>query len=477
MISEPMAIRAFRHLVAERLGLDFPEGRLKEFHAALEHARHSQNLADLEKLFGVMEDQDLDNEAWQSLREQLTVGESYFFRDPAQLEVIRNRVLQPLAASGSPRRVRIWSAGCASGEEAYSLAAIAWSTLPEPLGWRADILGTDLQPSALQRAQTACYRDWSFRGMEPEVQSRWFRRSLGGWTVVPELQRLVRFKAHNLARDPFEPLAEGEGFDLILCRNVLIYFQEATRLEVLHHFLQALKPGGALVLGHNEISHTEVQTLNVEHCFDSLVIRPGQGAPPSLNASHPIEVAPVRPRPRPARVRDKVATSPVAPSDPLGKAREALATGEHGKALELAKGLRAVESLQVTGHALANLGRGEEALKLVVEGLARHPLEASLHYLHSLLSAERGDDGEVLRALDRTIYLTPDHVAALMDRARIHENHGRSKEAIRDIAQALEYLSRKKADEPVDGLEPYLAQDVGKHCEELLASFQQRAAQ
>jgi chemotaxis protein methyltransferase CheR len=468
-----MANRAIRHLLAERLGLEFPGSRDQDLRTALEAARAFLSLDGLPRLYECLEDQEPDSPAWQLLRERLTVGETYFFRDPAQLQEIQEYILRPLVERGQPRRLRLWSAGCASGEEAYSLAALALEVVPPGLGWQVDILGTDLDPSALRKAQAASYKDWSFRGVTTDLRERWFEKARNGWSVRPEIRQLVRFSAHNLATDPFEPLSAGDGFDLILCRNVLIYFQDATRVEILDRFRQALRPGGALVTGHNEIEPVAAIALGAQHLRGTLIIRrpaspaavpiPPPPAPPAPALAPRVVPAPARPaQPAPAR-------------SPLDSARQALASGDHNRALELAKAVRGAEAIQVAGQALANLGRGQEATALVVAGLSRHPMDARLHYLHSLLASDQGADGEAMRALDRTLYLARDHVAALMDRARAFQVQGRLREALKDLEQALASLQGRADLEPVDGLEPHRVGEVRPRCQELLEQVRRRA--
>ena len=465
MNSERMAVRALCHLVAERIGLTFPESRRVEFREVLAEAMHSLGLHSLEALYGWLEDHPETGGAWGQLRERLTVGETYFFRDPAQLGVLREQLLRPLALEGKASRPRLWSAGCATGEEVYTLAILAREAGLD----HADLLGTDLNPAAIRRAEAATYQEWSFRGVDPALRAPWFQKTRTGWTAQPELRAMVRFKLHNLAADPFEPLAEGEGFDLILCRNVLIYFEETTRRELIDRFLKALKPTGALVTGHNEITPGEARQLRVEHLTDSLVIRPGPREVPPLvtRVAAPSPLRMVR-RPRPIQ-------NPV-PPNPLEGARQAMAGGEHARALELARGGRGADSIQVTALAMANLGQGEQALALVEDGLRRHPMDARLHYLHSLLACELGRDGESLRALDRTLYLAPDHVAAHMDRARIFATQGRLREALKDLEQALASLSGLDPASTIEGLEAHSVQEVHARCTELAQQHRKQAA-
>lgn len=180
--------------------------------------------------------------------EALLNNESSFFRDMAMFEVLREKVLPALATARSRmQRLRIWSAGCSTGQEAYSLAmmlrddAAAWD------GWRIDILGTDVSASAVARARRGRYTQFEIqRGLPVRTMLRHFSQNGDEWDIDPSLRQTVRFGAHNLL-DP----APGR-FDLILCRNVLMYLQPATRRTVFDRLAVALEPGGVLMLGAGE---------------------------------------------------------------------------------------------------------------------------------------------------------------------------------------------------------------------------------
>ena len=469
MTDDRMALRALRHLVAEAYGLEFATENLGDLRSALEAGLNAHRLENLESLFYRLEGEDPAGEAWRPLRERLMIGETFFFRDPAQLEVIRSRVLLPFVDQ-QPRSVRLWSAGCATGEEAYSLAILAREVLPESRGWQVEVLGTDIHTGFLARARSASYREWAFRSLDPVLRERWFRESRGRWELVPEVRHLVKFMLHNLVQDPIEALI-GEGFDLILCRNVFIYFPPALRLQMALGFLKALRPGGAIVLGHGELGQDALLLFQVEHHPDSLVLRQNQPVPCSPSHSPrtfpPLERVPVeRNLPHPA------VESPPKPSDIIAGAKSALSKGDHVRALELARKVldakpRQEEGVRVAAQALANLGRLEEAMAILDESLVLNPMNPALNYLHSLLASEQGHQGNALRDLDRVLYLAPEHIAARMDRAHLFEVQQRFQEAVRDLNRALQLLGHRPPQELVEGLEPFRTEEVLLRCREL----------
>jgi chemotaxis protein methyltransferase CheR len=204
-----------------------------------------------------------DSGAWGRFSEALLVHETYFFRHPDQLrllaEVVLPRILQERLDAGS-RELRIWCAGCSSGEEVYTLAllaqtAIAASALPSAPAWNVTILGTDLSAPTLELARQGSYALLaglnSFRDI-PEFARHHFAEVLGAaattWSPSAELRRLTRFARHNLVRDP-PPLRDA---DLVVCRNTLIYFEEAQARAAVASLAAALRPAGTLLLGPAE---------------------------------------------------------------------------------------------------------------------------------------------------------------------------------------------------------------------------------
>ena len=196
-----------------------------------------------------------------SLIEEVTVKETSFLRDREQLAGIDWPLLLERARARGSEHVRVWASACATGEEAYSLALLAAEALaPAPAPVR--ILATDISADALAYARAGRYRARSVRDLGPATRARWLREDAGRLVVREPLRALVTFARHNLVRDPFPPLGEAP-FDLILCRNVLIYFDTSTVGRVLGSFEQARAPAGELVLGAADVLCASASRMGV----------------------------------------------------------------------------------------------------------------------------------------------------------------------------------------------------------------------
>ena len=168
--------------------------------------------------------------------------------------------------------MRIWSAACAGGEEPYSLAIALQSLLPPDQSWQIEIWATDINQEALGRAKSGRFRSWSFRAIDPIIWQQYFTPVADGWQIMPEIQRLVTFQTFNLVSDQL-PKAEQGIFDLVVCRNVFIYFSTESIALAMNTFSQALSPGSYLLTGHAELCHQPLQDFSTQIHPESVIYR------------------------------------------------------------------------------------------------------------------------------------------------------------------------------------------------------------
>jgi chemotaxis methyl-accepting protein methylase len=180
------------------------------------------------------------------LLEEVTINETFFFREREQLEAIPWHVLSTRAAARGDRAIRIWCAACSTGEEPYSVAMLAWNAFGGSVP-PVEILATDISTTALARAAEACYGGRSLRAVDALTRARYFSQEDGGAVVNERVRRLVRFTQANLISEL--PLETAQRFDAIVCRNVLIYFEPATVARVVTTLEGMLHPAGHLILG------------------------------------------------------------------------------------------------------------------------------------------------------------------------------------------------------------------------------------
>ena len=233
-------------LVRRRAGLTLTEGKGEALELRLAPVMRRFGFRDLGAL---MKDLRFGCETLSAaVTEAVTVNETSFFRDPYQFARLEHQVLpQLLAARAEEKCLRIWSAGCATGQEVWSLAILLDAMAPA--GWTVEMIATDISGDAIARAEAGHYSQAEMmRGLALEDVARHFRAQESGFTISERLKRMVRFKKFNLL-DSFGWL---DDLDLVFCRNVLMYFDSATRTDVLGRIADCLAPDGALLLGENE---------------------------------------------------------------------------------------------------------------------------------------------------------------------------------------------------------------------------------
>ena len=239
-------------LIYKKLGLLFDEKKLYFLNKRVERRIAALGLKDADEYLFRLGYCDGNGEEMQALANLVTTNETYMFREFEQLAGFADYCLPELFAARSKttnRRLRIWCAGCSSGEEAYTLAIIVRETFPDPDRWNIEITATDIDENVLGMARTAVYGERSVKGV-PEAYSRHLMPSVTGFRVHPDTAKLVRLQKLNLNDQP--QMKAMRGYDFVFCRNVLIYFDDDSRRKVLNNFYDSLNPGGYVFLGHSE---------------------------------------------------------------------------------------------------------------------------------------------------------------------------------------------------------------------------------
>lgn len=384
----------------------------------------------------------------------LTVGESYFFRDKGQFELLRSIILPRLVKRRkSERTLRVWSAGCAAGEEPYSLAMLIHETFSNLQDWRVMIVGTDIKKEFLEKARKGIYGAWSFRMAMEGMRERYFTERDGRFELDPRIKDMVTFRRGDLVNDVFpEPGGELRDMDLILCRNVFIYYDRKTVASIVEKMAGALKEGGYLITGHWEL-FSSPSGLRPRMFPESLAYeRVKKDVPAEFKPYYPAPAAKDPAWPGPAAVLPR----PVAPTDAketaqtfisVDSAEELFKNGAYREAVQNLKAVLAIDpadfrSLILIASAHANLGEHDQAVDYLRRAIKMDRLSVEPYYLLAHIAEEKGDREEAVENLRKVIYLEPSAVAAYLELASIHENGGDGEKARRMRKAALDALKR-----------------------------------
>jgi len=420
-------------LVADRMGLSYPAERWSDLERGMAAAAGEFGFKDPGECVRWLLSAPLTRPQIETLAGFLTVGESYFLRDPPAMKVAQTQILPELVRlrRGGERRLRIWSAGCSSGEEPYSIAIMLRRLIPDISRWQVTILATDINPAALSLGRAGLYHKWSFRGTPSWFKELYFTPAGDGRLQVAErIRRMVSFQYLNLAEDSYPSLSGNtSAMDLIFCRNVLMYFDRETVRTVLGKLHKSLADNGWLIVGPVEKWPQGYPPLEPVQ-FDGITCyrkRGWESSVPKEYGQQPQD--------------DPVPTPPEAPFAPAGRhpsrpepgAADQAGTGEEDPSYESAaelyrqglypaaaavltelsrRGAVPGVAVQMLIRSHANQGRLSEALHLCDEALKSNKLDPALHHLRAEILEGQGDLGEARVSLERAVYLDPKLVLA-----------------------------------------------------------------
>ena len=362
---------------------------------------------------------------------RLTIGESFFFRDAAQMAFLRQEYLPALIEQRRvSRTLRIWSAAASSGQEIYSIAMLLRDLLPDVDRWNLHLVGTDINAESLHNAVEGHYQEWSMRAVDALTRARHFTADpRGGARVRPELQRMVRFKPLNLAGDGFPSTADDlHSFDLVLCRNVFIYFDQQRVREVLTRIGRSMVTGGVLMLGASDVVEAHIAGFETQQREGMCFFRRHDEAAPEREA-------PPTWMPAPAAVPALSEAEQITRAISAGRWGELVALVE-APALQQLRPQRDAEQCRQIATAYRKLGRTDEALHWCTRAVELAPLDSGGHFLHAMLLVDSGKDAAALEAFRRTLFLTPGDVEAQHQLALLHLRTGNLEKGLRMLRNA-----------------------------------------
>lgn len=391
-----MSLQAIRRIAEERLGLDVESLGIAAFMTAVEAARRTSGETDWSRYAERLQ---RDPIAFETFAEHLVVNETWFYRGGTLFEFLARRAVSIISSGKSFRALCL---PCSSGEEPYSLA-IALIEANVLQNWEID--GVDVSPRAIAAARQAVYRDFSFRQCPAWVRERYFRAVPAGWELNRDVRDRVRFRVGNVLDTP-----TGASYDLILCRNLLIYLTPAARRSAIENLVKQLAPDGWIGVGHAEPS------VFADRAFEPVgpaeyflyfptphTVAPSPGGESSI--PRPVPLFPSTP-PTPSAVSRANSTKPPPTHVPAQEA----------PSLERARGL-------------ANAGNLSQALALCRDVITRTGPSADAFALLGVLLQASGETTQAADALRRALYLDPEHAEALAHSMLMNEAAGRSDQA------------------------------------------------
>lgn len=471
---------------------------------------------------------------WKELVCLITTGESYFFRDQGQFHLLRTKILPEIitnkqnkaeSTGNHQKYLRIWSAGCSTGEEPYSLAILLKELIPDLYNWKILVLGTDINYKSIEKAKQGTYNPWSFRLVDPHLQIDYFQQQQSDWQIDKQISQMVKLQPGNLLLDEFPDYhTEMHDMDLILCRNVFVYFEHQAIAKVVKKFYDTLVPGGYLMTAHTELYSQDMGEFQVKILPESIIYQRKENQSLSLNYHETSKLDnPNSPKKyssynnptfknEPVKCVDKTVLlkewyhqSKISHSNhhystsfPTSKTTEKIANNipstsiNHASSHNLIKEaetlfkeeyyVQAIHKAEqvIASHpqhfaahyllaqAYANLGEHNKAVYYCQQAIAIDSLAVPPYYLLAHIAEENQDLDKAKLLLKTIIYLSPSFVAAYLELAAIYEKEGNEGRAKKMLATALELLNQLPSSAMVEQQSTVTAGELLEYVKKLL---------
>jgi chemotaxis protein methyltransferase CheR len=500
----PMLLSHLSDIIALQIGLHFPKKRWRDLERSISSAAKEFGFEDVVPCIEWLLSSPLTRKQIEILACHLTVGETYFFRDPGYFKIVEENILPEFIGSrrGKVQYLRIWSAGCATGEEAYSVAILLDKILYDRIDWDITILATDINRRFLRKATDGLYSAWSFRNVPSWVKEKYFKqRKNGRFEIFPRIREMVTFSYHNLAEDPYPSLQNDTyTMDIIFCRNVLMYFAQARAEEITKNLSHSLAGGGWLIVSPTETCLISCPDLLPVNFTDAILYKRAVSLPQKLPDTR--EQKPPVPR---VEVPGKKDISPLHPASPLprlslaprsrqgqaqigerggrdalpvnhrndlpGESRVDVQTGcppikKRGAPIPalilpyqttefdtISEAPTDVTELTRLARELADRGKLTEAAECCKKAIASNKLNPALHYLLATVLQEQGLTEEAVKTARQVLYLDQDFVPAYFILGILTRMQGKVKESERHFENALKLLERFNKEDILPGTE------------------------
>lgn len=466
-----------RDALQDNLGLYFRDERLVDLKRGLSSAATEFGFYNSEECVRWLLSEPLNQTQIEILATHLSVGETYFFRDQPSFEILKNQVLPKIIKARAKKdpRIRIWSVGCSTGEEPYSIAMVLTELITNLCDWNITILGTDIVPGYLQKATIGDYSQWSFRNIPKGIQEKFFTNvEKNRYTIKPKIKSMVTFLYHNLIKDAYPSVDNGtNAMDIIFCRNVLMYFKHQAACEVLTKLSQSLVEGGWLFSSPTDIiacpQFPELipfpDTLTTLYRKKKMIIPPLEKVETAVSYI-PLEPVLIQPEKEalPAQkiyVEDPEETLKSSPSCreiPFSKAKKLYQQGFYEPVLpaiknHLLKNPNDSQAMGLLARCYANLGLLQEAQIWCGKALSIDKMNWEWWFLSGTIYQEQKLIQDAINSLKHALYLDMDNPLLHFSLGNLYRENSSDQDARRYFNNALMLLKRYDQNELIQETE------------------------
>ena len=455
-----------REVIASRLKLHFPIEVWNILRQRLGSAAAEFGFKDMNGFIDWLLSSELNKDQLKILISHLTISETYFWREPQVFTALTDYVLPGLIRlkKAEEKSIRIWSAGCSTGEEPYSIAIALHKTIPKITDWNISILATDINQKAIEKAETGVYGPWSFRNTPEWLRSRYFHHLEDRKDeIIPEIKKMVTFSTFNLSQENFlSTICKNQKMDIIFCRNVLMYFTDAWVSKISQNLFNSLTEGGWLIVSSYELSSNMFPQFTPVNFPGAVLYHKGKEEFSTSDIyshdSHSQLFISSLPSFTPEKkVVKQLLISENPNNSALGKdGYDKMGTLIHTntslkETLEPQPQLKSREDIlnenKVSIRLLASQGHLEEALSICNDAIESDKLELDLYFLRASILQELNKSHEAIKSLKQAIFIDPNYIIGHLTLGNLFKQQGNFKNAKRHFINALELLNTVPNDE------------------------------
>jgi chemotaxis protein methyltransferase CheR len=465
----------FQELLIETCGLQFEEDRSRSLQDALLERIQHRGYESYQEYYNLLKFHPEGLLEIRELFDLITIGETYFFRNKAQFNVLMKFVLPEIIQrkeQAQDKCIRIWSAGCSRGDEPYSIAMAIMEVLPSLNEWRISILGTDINRNGLVCAKEALYGEKDIGHLPKEYLDKYFKVQDSTYILHSDVRNLVQLEYHNLVKDPFID-ERMQSIDLIFCRNVTIYFNGKTTQQVIENFYNCLAEKGYLFLGHtetlwqipNKFERVEFpQTFIYKKKFTPVreeAVKPFMAIPEmnignftsmkEIGGERSFSLQELR-----SELEEKPKVPPSSTGDMIAQDKDQILTSLTNATM------------------LANEAKYKEAVDLLTKVTETDNLNVDARYLLGVLFYKNGDLKEAKTQFQKVIYAAPDSVLAYFNLGNIYLYQRKFNEAAREFRNAIRLLEKRPKDEQIRFCEDFTVEFLLRACRNNLLEISKR---
>jgi chemotaxis protein methyltransferase CheR len=497
----------FQELLIETSGLFFEESRNQSLHLALWQRLQHRGYDSYREYYNLLKFHPEGRHEIRELLDLITIGETYFFRNKAQFDVLMRFVLPEIIQrkiNSRDKCIRAWSAGCSGGDETYSIAMAMMEVIPSYEEWSISILGTDINRNGLACAKGAIYGAKHIAHLPKEYLGKYFKVEGSTYKLNAKVQELTQFEYHNLAKDPFI-YERMQNTDIIFCRNVIIYFDGQTTQRVIENFHNCLAQDGYLFLGHSETLWQITDKFERVEFPQTFIYKKRLG-PVQEDAMKPFIAVPEIEIPRMTSIKEmdmekdffqqELRPHLQEKSEPLEEFRKPPTVKEKAESVyeeatlcseemrdrtalssphqTIAQDKNHLRTSLMRATILANEAKYKEATDILAEIIEVDNLSVEAYYLLGVLSYKGSNLDEAETQFRKVIYVDPDSVIAYFNLGNMYFYQRKFREAAREFRNAIRLLEKRPKDEQVRFCEDFTVEFLLRACRNSLVEISKR---